>query len=88
MIRDARDVTHSTTSDLAIQHYETAVAQYQSYRGDALATLDAALAADPSFVSAHLFKAFLLYTLTEKKYVPDAAAALGAARARRDHDAT
>jgi len=33
MIRDARDVAHSTTSDLAIQHYETAVAQFQSYRG-------------------------------------------------------
>jgi tetratricopeptide (TPR) repeat protein len=81
MIRDARDVAHSTTSDLAIQHYETAVAQFQSYRGDALATLDAALGSDPSFVSAHLFKAFALYTLTEKKYVPDAAAALDAARA-------
>ena len=81
MIRDARDVAHSTTSDLAIQHYETALAQFQSYRGDALATLDAAIAADPSFVSAHLFKAFVLYTLTEKKFVPDAAAALDAARA-------
>jgi tetratricopeptide (TPR) repeat protein len=81
MIRDARDVAHSTTSDLALQHYETALAQFQSYRGDALATLDAALAADPSFVSAHLFKAFVLYTLTEKKFVPDAAAALDAARA-------
>ena len=81
MIRDARDVAHSTTSDLAIRHYETALAQFQSYRGDALATLDAAIAADPSFVSAHLFKAFVLYTLTEKKFVPDAAAALDAARA-------
>ncbi len=81
MIRDARDVAHSTTSDLAIQHYEIALAQFQSYRGDAIATLDAALAADPSFVSAHLFKAFLLYTLTEKKYVPDAVAALDTARA-------
>ena len=51
----------------AVQHYETALAQFQSYRGDALATLDAALAADPSFVSAHLFKAFVLYTLTERE---------------------
>jgi len=81
MFRDAREVAHSTTSDLAIQHYETALVQFQSYRGDALATLDAAIAADPSFVSAHLFKAFVLYTLTEKKFVPDVAAALDTARA-------
>lgn len=82
MIRDARDVAHSTTSDLALQHYETALEQFQSYRGDVLATLEAALAADPSFVSAQLFKAFVLYTLSEKKYVPDALAALDAARAQ------
>ncbi|MGE5160309.1 MAG: tetratricopeptide repeat protein [Betaproteobacteria bacterium] len=81
MIRDARDVAHSTNSALAVQHYETALVQFQSYRGDALATLDAAIAADPSFVSAHLFKAFVLYTLTERKFVPDAVAALDAARA-------
>ena len=80
MIHDARDVAHSTTSDLAIQHYETALEQFQSYRGDVLATLDAALAADPSFVSAQLFKAFALFTLSEKKYLPDVAAALDAAR--------
>ena len=80
MIRDARDVAHSTTSDLAIQHYETALEQFQSYRGDALATIDAALAADPSFASAHLFRAFALYTLSEKKYLTDVAAALDAAR--------
>jgi tetratricopeptide (TPR) repeat protein len=81
MLRDARDVVHSTTSDLALQHYETALAQFQSYRGDALATLDSAIAADPSFVSAPLFKAFLLYTLSEKKYLPEVVAALDAARA-------
>ncbi|MGZ8272806.1 MAG: tetratricopeptide repeat protein [Burkholderiaceae bacterium] len=80
MIRDARDIVHSTTSDLAIQHYETALEQFQSYRGDVLATLDAALAADPSFASAHLFKAFALYTLSEKKFLPDVATALDAAR--------
>ena len=50
MIRDARDVAHSTSSALAIQQYETALEQFHSYRGDVLATLDAALAADPSFV--------------------------------------
>ncbi len=81
MIRDARDVAHSTSSALAIQHYETALEQFHSYRGDVLATLDAALAADPSFVSALLFKAFALFTLSEKKYLPDVAAALDAARA-------
>jgi tetratricopeptide (TPR) repeat protein len=81
MIRDARDVAHSTTSQTALEHYEAALTQFQSYRGDALATLEAATAADPSFVSAHLFKAFVLYTLSEKKYLPDAVAALDQARA-------
>ena len=27
MIRDAREIAHSTTSDLAIQHYEAALSQ-------------------------------------------------------------
>lgn len=80
MLHDARGVVHSTTSDSAIQLYETALSQFQSYRGDALATLDAALVADPQFASAHLFKAFVLYTLSEKKYVPDAVRALESAR--------
>lgn len=81
MLHDARGVAHSTTSDSALQLYETALRQFQSYRGDALATLDAALAADPQFASAHLFKAFVLYTLSEKKYLPDVVQSLDAARA-------
>lgn len=81
MLHDARGVAHSTTSDSAIQLYETALRQFQSYRGDPLATLDAALAADPQFASAHLFKAFVLYTLSEKKYLPDVVQSLDAARA-------
>jgi tetratricopeptide (TPR) repeat protein len=81
MLHDARGVAHSTTSDTAIQLYETALTQFQSYRGDALATLDAALGADPRFGSAYLFKAFILYTLSEKRYLPDVLQALDAARA-------
>jgi tetratricopeptide (TPR) repeat protein len=81
MLHDARGVAHSTTSDTAIQLYETALTQFQSYRGDALATLDAALGADPGFASAQLAKAFILYTLSEKKYVPDVVQALNAVRA-------
>jgi tetratricopeptide (TPR) repeat protein len=81
MLLDARGVAHSTSSDAAIQRYETALNQFQSYRGDVLATLEEALAADPQFASAQLFKAFALYTLTEKKYVPDAVQALQAAEA-------
>ena len=81
MLFDARGVAHSTSSTVALSHYETALEQFQSYRGDALATLDAALEADFEFVSAQLFKAFVLYTISEKRYVPDAVRALDAARA-------
>ena len=80
MLLDSRGVAHSTSSTTALDRYEAAVEQFQSYRGDALATLDSALEADPEFVSALLFKAFVFYTLGEKRYVPDAASALDAAR--------
>jgi hypothetical protein len=35
MLLDARGVAHSTSSMTALGRYETAVEQFQSYRGDA-----------------------------------------------------
>lgn len=76
---DARGVPISAGRAESLQHYETALRQFQSYVGDPIATLDAALAEDPEFVTGHLMKALVLYTLGERKYCPTVEAALGAA---------
>ena len=54
-------------------------AQLAVYRTDPLATIDEALAADPTFVMGHCFKAGLLATTTERGNEAGIAAALEAA---------
>ena len=82
MQRDARGIAMTTGKAESLQHYETALRQFQSYVGDPIATLDAALAQDPDFISGYLMKALVLYTLSERKYVPTVEASLDAAVAR------
>jgi len=82
-MKDARDVTLTATSAAALAHYETALSQFQTYTGDPIATLDAALAEDPGFALAYLFKAFALYTTSEQRYAPLVREAVDAA-ARRE----
>jgi len=67
---DARGVPVTAGKSASLQHYETAIRQFQSYVGDPIATLDAALAEDPDFVSGHLLKALVLFTLVERKFLP------------------
>lgn len=81
MRRDARGVPVSAGCAASLQHYETALHQFQSYVGDPVATLDAALAADPAFTTGHLMKGLVLYTLGERKYLPAVRECLGAAAA-------
>ena len=69
-MKDARDVPVSTSSAAALEHYETALQQFHSYTGDPIATIDLALAADPEFALGHLFKAFGLYTTSERRFLP------------------
>ena len=57
MRHDARGVPVSQGSPEALEHYETALRQTQSYIGDPIATLDAAIAASPDFVAGHVAKA-------------------------------
>jgi len=84
MNRDARDVPVSFADPAALAGYETALRQFQSYVGDPIATLDAALAQSPDFVAGHLFKALALFTAGEKQLLPMAKAALGEAARRLD----
>jgi len=79
MLHDHRGLAVSTDSSNALDHFETALAQFHAYRGDPLATLDQALAADESFVLAHLAKACMAATAGEGRAVPLARAAVARA---------
>jgi tetratricopeptide (TPR) repeat protein len=72
MTHDARGVPVSCAHRTALDRYETALAQYQSYVGDPIATIDQALAEAPDFVLGHLFRATVLMTLTERRYALEA----------------
>jgi len=84
MRADARGVPVSAGHAESLQHYETALREFQSYVGDPIATLDAALAQDPDFVTGHLMKAFVLFTLGERKALPAVRECLSAAVSRAD----
>ncbi|MEF8700218.1 MAG: tetratricopeptide repeat protein [Candidatus Accumulibacter sp. UW26] len=76
MLKDARGLSVSTSSAFALEQYESALDQFQRYSGDPIATIDAALAADDEFIVGHLFRACALYTASERRYLPDARAAV------------
>lgn len=84
MRHDARGVPVSAGRSESLQHYETALRQFQSYVGDPIATLDTALTEDPEFVTGHLMKGLVLYTVGERKYRPTIEACLGAADQRAE----
>ncbi|MDN2565183.1 tetratricopeptide repeat protein [Aquibium sp. A9E412] len=72
-------------------HYRRAVADLQRFVGDPVAAVDAAIAADPGFVMAHVFKGYLFGLSTEAGAAPvveachRAAAALPACAQERAH---
>jgi tetratricopeptide (TPR) repeat protein len=72
MLADHRDLALSTSNTRAAELFEGAIRQFNSYRGDLIGTLDAALAEDEGFVLAHLFKAFALATTSEGRFLPAA----------------
>ena len=81
MNHDARDVAVSCSNRQALDLYETALLQYHSYVGDPIATIDRALAEAPDFVLGHAFRAGVLMTLGEQRFVPEARASVAAAEA-------
>jgi tetratricopeptide (TPR) repeat protein len=60
-------------SDAAFQR---ALGQLQSYRGDPVATIDAALAEDPDFIPGHILRAEVCITMWERSFVPEVAKSL------------
>jgi tetratricopeptide (TPR) repeat protein len=78
---DARGVPVSCPDPSALELYEKALVQYQSYVGDPIATIDAALTRAPDFVLGHAFRATVLMTLTERRFAEQARASVASAEA-------
>lgn len=73
MTLDPRDTPVSCTDAPALALYEQALREYQSYIGDAVATIERALAAQPDFVLGHAFRAGVLMSFGEQRFVRPAA---------------
>ena len=80
-LSDARGVPTSATDPKSLEILETAIRQFQCYRGDAVETIDRALADDPDFVAGHIFRTELHTMLWEKSVLPEVEAGLGRLKA-------
>ena len=76
-LSDARGVPTSATNPKSLEILETAIGQFQCYRGDAVETIDRALADDPDFVAGHIFRAEMHTMLWEKTVLPEVEVELG-----------
>jgi tetratricopeptide (TPR) repeat protein len=71
-----------TTGDAAaVRQFDVAVARLMTFNNDPLAEVDKAIAIDPGLVMGHVLKGLLCVLGTERQLLPDARAALEAARA-------
>jgi len=81
MTHDARGVPVSSADRTALDLYEKALGQYQSYVGDPVATIEAALTAAPDFVLGYAFRATVLMTMTERRFADLARVSVATAEA-------
>jgi len=79
MTYDVRGTPVSHVGSEAMDVYERALLQFQSYFGDPVATLDEAIAQSPDFTLAHLFRSIVLLTFSEQGLVGEARKSLQAA---------
>ncbi len=73
---DSRGVSVSSGNPKSMAVYEAALGAFNVYRGDPVAIIDEALAADPDFVMGHVLRAGVLATMWERSVVPKVAASL------------
>ena len=66
MIRDALDFELTGASADSAALYDRAVHQLQCFIGDPVGSIDAAIAASPGFVMAHVFKGYMFGLATER----------------------
>ncbi len=76
---DYRDDAITGASAGAVVRFEQALAEFQCYAGDPVATVDAAIAESPGFTMAHCFRAWLYLTSSEAAALPEAEASWKAA---------
>ncbi|HEX7705274.1 MAG TPA: tetratricopeptide repeat protein [Thermoanaerobaculia bacterium] len=72
IFRDRRGIAMTAAEPQSVDTFESALRQLQSYRGDAIATIDTALAQDPGFVSGHIFRAEVCITMWERAFKAEA----------------
>lgn len=77
---DPRGVPVSTDDPNNLEMFEAALRTLNTYNGDAVALIDAALDADPGFVMGHVFRAQVHVTLWEKSAVAEVEASLARLR--------
>jgi tetratricopeptide (TPR) repeat protein len=80
MKHDLRGVPVTGATTFALERYERALEQFQTYLGDPVATIDEALQAAPAFIAGHMLKAIALYTLAERRFLPIVIEAIANAR--------
>lgn len=80
---DLRGVPVSTDDAAALDVFEQALRQFQSYTGDPIATIDRALAVRPDFVLGHAFRAAALMANGERRFFELARESVHAAEALR-----
>ncbi|MFD2051820.1 tetratricopeptide repeat protein [Mesorhizobium calcicola] len=66
-IRDAFGLTLSGATEAGLTPYSQAVRELQCFIGDPVASVDRAIAEDPGFVMAHVFKGYLFGLATERE---------------------
>lgn len=81
MANDIRGVPVSYDNADALAGFERALLAFQCYVGDPMAELKSVLSEHPDFLLGHLFKAFALYSSSEKRFANAAKSALKKAEA-------
>ena len=76
MQRDRRDIPVAGADATAVDRFESALRQFQSYTGDPVGTIEEVLRESPAFVAGHLLRALVFYTLAERRFVAEAATSL------------
>ncbi|PAQ08011.1 tetratricopeptide repeat protein [Mesorhizobium temperatum] len=66
-VRDAFGLTFSGATEAAFSSYSQAVRELQCFIGDPAGSVDRAIADDPGFVMAHVFKGYLFGLATERE---------------------
>ncbi len=84
-LEDYRGVSTTVANTTALDLYEKALQQLQSYKGDPVETADAAIAEDPNFVMAHCLKAHCGCIMADGQFKGHIEETLESARAAVEH---